>query len=162
MEEAGKIRRGYFVDGIGGAQFAFPGAVDRLRGLRNPRLDPSATVISAADPANPYGWVVPWPETSREGTRLKRDAGSRLVLVDGEPALFLTRGRALISFAAAEDNMLERAFVALREVVAKTSKKAVRIEQIDDQPALKSPRMAVFKQLGVTFDHRGLVIEREI
>jgi len=59
MEDAGKVRRGYFVEGIGGAQFAFPGAVDRLRGLRVPAREPQVTLMSAVDPANPYGWILP-------------------------------------------------------------------------------------------------------
>jgi ATP-dependent helicase Lhr and Lhr-like helicase len=163
MEEAGKLRRGYFVEGIGGAQFAFPGAVDRLRGLRNPRLDPAVTVLSAADPANPYGWIVPWPEQPSTGARQpKRHAGARLVLVDGVPTLFLDRGAVLLTFADADDAMIERAFVALRDVVAKRSKKVTRIETIDDQPALRSPHVGLLKQLGASFDHRGLVIEREV
>lgn len=161
MEEAGKVRRGYFVEGIGGAQFAFPGAVDRLRGLRTPRMDPVVTVLSAADPANPYGWVLPWPE--QPATRHpKRHAGARLVLVDGVPALFLDRGGVLLTFTDADDAMIERAFVALRDAMAKHGKKATRIDTIDDEPALQSSRAALFKALGVTFDHRGLVIEREV
>ncbi len=58
LEETGRIRRGYFVEGLGGSQFALPGAVDRLRAERNDRL----AVLAATDPANPYGSVLPWPE----------------------------------------------------------------------------------------------------
>src|SRR5207244_3083361 len=69
MEESGRIRRGYFVTGLGGAQFALPGAVDRLRAFRDgvPEGVPGAVVLAATDPANPYGIALPWPET--EGAR---------------------------------------------------------------------------------------------
>src|SRR5207245_2362259 len=84
MEEAGKIRRGYFVDGLGGSQFALPGAVDRLRAGRDP--DARVLAISAADPANPYGVTIPWPES---GGRLSRVAGAFVVLDSGELRLYL-------------------------------------------------------------------------
>ena len=62
MEEAGRCRRGYFVDGLGGAQFAVPGAVDRLRTLTEAPPQPLTQVLAAGDPANPYGAALPWPE----------------------------------------------------------------------------------------------------
>src|SRR4029077_19964557 len=60
FEEAGRCRRGYFVEGLGGAQFAHAGAVDRLRGLGP--ADGAVLVLAATDPANPYGAALPWPE----------------------------------------------------------------------------------------------------
>ena len=76
MEESGRIRRGYFVTGLGGAQFALPGAVDRLRAFRDgvPEGFPGAVVLAATDPANPYGVALAWPET--EGARPQRAAGA--------------------------------------------------------------------------------------
>src|SRR5690606_34346552 len=65
MEESGQVRRGYFVEGLGGAQYAFPGAVDRLRAVRAEPEEPVAVVLAATDPANPYGQVLPWPERER-------------------------------------------------------------------------------------------------
>jgi ATP-dependent Lhr-like helicase len=91
LEEAGRIRRGYFVAGLGGLQFADPGAIDRLRALLEP--DPEAAqavVLAAADPANPYGAALAWPTT--EEVRLARVAGQHLVLVDGAVAAALSRG----------------------------------------------------------------------
>ena len=61
MEEAGKVRRGYFVESLGGAQFAFPGAVDCMRRSRRPGAAPEVRVLSAVDPANAYGWILPGP-----------------------------------------------------------------------------------------------------
>src|SRR6202022_2415131 len=87
MEEAGKIRRGYFVEGLGAAQFALPGAVDRLRAERTPVDAPRVLLLAAADPANPYGATLAWPRAKK----IQRVGGAHLVLVDGEPALYLER-----------------------------------------------------------------------
>ena len=80
MEEAGVCQRGYFVEGLGGAQFALPAAVERLRDLReaDPRAEP--VVVGAADPANPFGVTAPWPEAARRPARV---AGAWLALVEG-------------------------------------------------------------------------------
>jgi len=85
MEEAGRIRRGYFVAGMGGAQFALPGAVDRLRSFREP--SGAVHVLAATDPANAYGLSLPWPVKG-----VARAAGAYVVLLDGEASLYLERG----------------------------------------------------------------------
>ncbi len=92
LEEAGRIRRGYFVVGRGGAQFALPGAVDRLRSYRNGMADgqPRVVVLAATDPAQPYGVALPWPKV--EGARPQRAAGTWVALVDGEAALYVEKG----------------------------------------------------------------------
>jgi ATP-dependent helicase Lhr and Lhr-like helicase len=160
MEEAGKIRRGYFVEGIRGAQFAFPGAVDRLRASRGPAKASQVMVLSAADPANPYGFIVPWPP--KESRQPRRSPGALLVLVDGAPALYLERGgKALLTFDPAPAT-LQRGFDALRAHLARRSRRTVHIETIDGEPALRSAHAPALKALGVGFDHRGLVIERNV
>ncbi len=163
MEEAGKVRRGYFVEGVG-AQFAFVGAVDRLRGFRDAIQKPQVVTLSAADPANPYGWVLPWPELGSESSRQpKRSSGATLVLVDGEPTLYLDRGgRALSTFASLRAKQLKRGMEALHAMISTRNKKTVRIEQIDGERALVSKHAAQLKELGLTFDHRGLIIERVV
>jgi ATP-dependent Lhr-like helicase len=88
MEETGAVRRGYFVAGLGGAQFALPGAIDRLRSVRDPAGDAVLTTLAAADPAQPYGAALPWPEAAGG----QRSAGAYVVL-DRRPAVFLERGR---------------------------------------------------------------------
>jgi ATP-dependent Lhr-like helicase len=95
LEQQGRIRRGYFVTGLGGSQFAEPAALDRLRALREVDPDRPATgvVVSAADPANPYGAALPWPA---QGRRPARTAGSHLLLVDGRLAASLAQGGAEI------------------------------------------------------------------
>ena len=101
MEEAGRIRRGYFVDGLGAAQFALAGALDRLRAVREPaeRAERRGAVhlLAAADPANPYGAALPWPRRGEADRRpLQRAAGAYVVLVDGVAALYLERGGATL------------------------------------------------------------------
>ena len=89
LEAQGRIRRGYFVTGLGGSQFADPGALERLRVLREAAPEePQAVVLGAADPANPYGAVLPWP---KEGARLARMAGAHVVLVDGALIGYVSR-----------------------------------------------------------------------
>jgi ATP-dependent helicase Lhr and Lhr-like helicase len=91
LEEAGRIRRGYFVAGLGGLQFADPGALDRLRARREPDPgEPQAVVLAAADPANPYGAALAWPRSGE--ARLARAAGLDVVLVDGAVAAVVSRG----------------------------------------------------------------------
>jgi ATP-dependent Lhr-like helicase len=91
LEEAGRIRRGYFVRGLGGLQFADPGALDRLRARRERDPEaPLATVLAAADPANPYGAALAWPRTGE--ARLARAAGPHVVLVEGAVAAVVARG----------------------------------------------------------------------
>jgi ATP-dependent Lhr-like helicase len=89
LEEAGRIRRGYFVTGRGGLQFALPGALERLRAPAD-RDETQAVVLAATDPANPYGASLPWPRV--DGARLQRVAGAHVVLVDGRLAAFVGRG----------------------------------------------------------------------
>jgi ATP-dependent Lhr-like helicase len=97
MEDAGRIRRGYFVAGLGGAQFALPGAVDRLRQYRELAAErlgvaTSAVVLATTDPANPFGVALPWPEVVGEvGGRPARTAGSYVVLLDGRASLYVER-----------------------------------------------------------------------
>src|SRR6185503_18687966 len=64
LEESGRIRRGYFVAGLGATQFALPSAVDLLRQLRTepPKEKPEIIQLAASDPANPYGSVLRWPD----------------------------------------------------------------------------------------------------
>ena len=105
FEEAGRCQRGYFVESLGGAQFAVASTVDRLRGyLDEPgsfedptRPEYRAVVLAAADPANPYGAALPWPSRAPEedgGARPGRKAGALVVLVDGEPGLVCRARRA--------------------------------------------------------------------
>ena len=87
----GTARRGYFVEGLGGAQFALAGAVERLRSL--PREEGGYLVLAATDPANPYGAALSWPKRDGQGGRRpSRTPGAYVLLRDGEPLLFVERG----------------------------------------------------------------------
>src|SRR5439155_20819349 len=90
LETLGLCRRGYFVEGLGGAQFALGGAVERLRELRDRPEDAETLVLAAADPAQPYGAALPWPK--RAGARAARVAGAYVVSLGGEPVLYVERG----------------------------------------------------------------------
>ena len=129
MEEAGLCQRGYFVDGLGGAQFALPAAVERLRDVREREAGGATAVLSAIDPANPYGATVPWPESPR---KLQRAAGAWVVLVGGSLALYVERGgRGLV---VVEPELLEPGIEALAGLVRDRRLRRLAIERIDGEP----------------------------
>jgi ATP-dependent Lhr-like helicase len=130
MEEGGLCQRGYFVEGLGGAQFALPAAVERLRDVRDPAAAGGATaVLAAVDPANPFGAAIPWPEAPR---KLARTAGAWVVLVAGRLAVFAERGgRGLV---VVEPELLEPAVEALAEFVHAGRVKRLAIERVDGEP----------------------------
>src|SRR5207302_10110244 len=150
MEEAGRIRRGYFVDGLGGSQFALPGAVDRLRGAREP--DGRVLALAATDPANPFGAVIPWPSTEGEG-RMARAAGAFVVLDSGDLRLYLERGgRSLLTRGEVTAEHL-RALVA-----AATGAGKVELQRVDGVPARQSPLAPRLAEAGFGPTPRGLVV----
>jgi ATP-dependent helicase Lhr and Lhr-like helicase len=171
MEEAGKVRRGYFVDGLGGAQFASPGAVDRLRALREPDGPEPAVVLSAVDPACPFGWLLPWPgrddpersEGAEEprGTGPRRVAGASVVLVGGQPVLYVDKGgKRLVTFPAAlAPERMATAARALGEVAKRQRTRSLRVETIDGEPARASRYASVLREEGFGSDVRGLTLE---
>jgi ATP-dependent Lhr-like helicase len=144
FEEAGRCQRGYFVESLGGAQFAVASTVDRLRGYLD-GIDPErpeyhAVVLAAADPANPYGAALPWPSRASEddagGARPGRKAGALVVLVDGELVWFIERGgRSLLSFS--DDPDVNRAAgAALAELVTTGRVSSILVERINGLPVL--------------------------
>ena len=154
MEEAGKIRRGYFVEGLGAAQFALPGAVDRLRAERTPVDGPTVHLLAAADPANPYGATLVWPSARR----LQRVSGAYIVLVDGEPALYLERSRkGLITLPAFED-ATTHALGALRRVAENSPRRELVLDHLDGEPALNSPLRPLLEQAGFVREYLGLTL----
>jgi ATP-dependent Lhr-like helicase len=134
LETLGLCRRGYFVEGLGGAQFALGGAVERLRELRQKDGEvPEPLVLAAADPAQPYGAALPWPK--RAGARAARVAGARVVLLGGEPALFVERsGRSLVPLRDPEEGWLREALAALVEDFRRSSQKRLAVERFDGEP----------------------------
>jgi ATP-dependent Lhr-like helicase len=143
FEDAGRCQRGYFVESLGGAQFAMASTVDRLRSYLD-SVDPErreyrAVVLAAADPANPYGAALPWPARTPEGdgaARPGRKAGALVVLVDGELAWFLERGgRSLLSFTDGPDTN-HAAATALADLVAGGRADSILVERINSLPVL--------------------------
>ena len=113
LEEIGRIRRGYFVEGLGGSQFALPGAVDRLRSESTEEL----VVVAATDPANPHGSVIPWPEV--EDVRLARDAGAYVLLQGGKLIGYLDKGRRGLTLLDSSPERLGMISRALAEVAGR-------------------------------------------
>jgi ATP-dependent Lhr-like helicase len=147
MEEIGKLRRGYFIEGMGGAQFALPGAVDRLRGDDRRRV----LGLAATDPANPFGAALAWPE--RE-VRFQRAAGAYVILGDGNLLAYLDRGgRRLSLLTEGMDSYGEIA----REVAAIAGRhRRLRIERIDDHPAQAAPFGSALTEWGFVPAPQGL------
>jgi ATP-dependent helicase Lhr and Lhr-like helicase len=136
LELLGTARRGYFAEGLGGAQFALPGAVERLRSL--PEADGSYVVLAATDPANPYGASLPWPKLEG-GRRPGRTPGAHLLLRDGEPLVFLERGgRGLLRLKPLVGQELEEAMRALADAVAAGHLPKLAIEKLDGEPVIGS------------------------
>ena len=142
LEDRGQVRRGYFVAGLGAAQFALPGAVDRLRDERRdntPQHDIDSSedwlVLSAADPAQPYGAALPWPDT--EG-RPSRSVGAYVVLHGGKPMVYLERGgRSLVTFEGIQDDL---GWVQELVSLVKTRRiKQIEVRKIDGVPAPEKP-----------------------
>jgi ATP-dependent Lhr-like helicase len=157
MEERGRVRRGLFVEGIVGAQFALPGAVDRLRAARAPSED--VLVLAADDPALPWGAMLPWP-TRVEGSRPRRVAGASVVLVGGAPVLYLEKGeRSLLSFARAEEDP-SALHAAVRELQTRRGYRSLRLGHVDGEVAARSPMAPLLLLAGFARDQDALVLER--
>ncbi len=149
LEEAGRVRRGYFVEGLGGSQFALPGAVDRLRAGDS---EGRSTVLAAADPANPYGAAVPWPDHTGHPSR---SAGAYVVLVDGRLAAFVERGgRTVLAFTDDADDV-GAAAVAIGGLASSRIRRMV-VTTIDGADAGTTPLGAALLDAGFARSYKGL------
>jgi ATP-dependent Lhr-like helicase len=162
MEEAGRIRRGYFVQGLGAAQFATGGAVDRLRALREVGEDPRTLLLAATDPANPYGTALPWPERA-SGRKPARMAGAVIVLVDGAPAAWMARNeRQLLTFV---DAVMSRNAADARQEIARAlaatvgvkGRRALLIGEVDGVPAAEAHMAEALRESGFILTSRGFL-----
>jgi ATP-dependent Lhr-like helicase len=158
LETLGVCRRGYFVEGLGGAQFALPGAVERLRAGRDAAEEPPL-VLSAVDPAQSYGAALPWPKRDGEARRPQRVAGANVVLAGAEPVLYVERsGRSALTFADADDPRMRPAFEALADHVRAGRIKRVALERVDGEPVLESPYGELLVELGFRQSPRALTL----
>ncbi|GAA4442783.1 hypothetical protein GCM10023148_49910 [Actinokineospora soli] len=160
MEESGQIIRGYVVEGLGASQFANRGAVDRLRALSRSDGQPAVTdavVLAAADPAQPYGAALAWPDpVGPGGHRPARKAGALAVLVDGSPALYVERGgRTLLSFTEDEPT-LRAAADGLSKAVHEGWLGELSVQRADGEVALTSALATVLREAGFRATPKGL------
>ncbi len=180
-EESGRARRGYFVEGLGAAQFALPGAVDRLRAQARPvdggdrsgeaGTRSAALVLAATDPANPYGAALPWPlapgpadaepadataTSARRGHQPARKAGALVVLIDGRCVLYVERGgRTLLSFTD-DPAVLQPAADALALAVRDGALGRLQVERADGVPVSASALGDALEAAGFRPTPRGL------
>lgn len=168
FEDNGRCRRGYFVESLGGAQFASPATVDRLREyldtVDDARKPYRATVLAATDPANPYGAALAWPRAvSDSGHRPGRKAGALTVLVDGELALYIERGgKSLLSFVT-DPTVLHAAALGTMGLVRDGGLDGLVIERVDGRSVFdigESPVIAALIEAGFARTPRGLRIRR--
>jgi ATP-dependent Lhr-like helicase len=181
LETLGVCRRGYFVEGLGGAQFALPGAVERLRAGRS---EPAgrALVLAAVDPAQPFGATLPWPRREGRTRRPARVAGAYVVSVDAEPVLYLERGGRGIVTLCSEDARagteseaqgwaasggrtstpqaapLIVGLRALADAVRAGRIDAVALERVDGEPAIGSRLEPALVELGFRQGPRRLTL----
>jgi ATP-dependent Lhr-like helicase len=162
LETLGTARRGYFVEGLGGAQFALPAAIERLRGLRAD--EPAGPlVLAATDPANPFGATLPWPRRD-DNRRPARVAGAHVVTLDAEPVLYVERsGKGLITLRdpfedGAPAAWLSDALQALADQVRRGRIKRLALERFDGDPAVGSPFEPLLIEAGFTQGPRRLTL----
>ncbi|MGH8915614.1 MAG: Lhr family helicase, partial [Acidimicrobiia bacterium] len=148
LEETGRVRRGYFVEGLGGSQFALPGAVDRLRAEPEQHL----TVLAATDPANPYGATLPWPEV--EDTRLARDAGAYVFLWAGELIGYLDKGRRNLTVLAPDTSTYGYLGRGLSTIASRHRRTTVNT--VNGRPAPNSPLAPALVEWGFAAAPKGL------
>ncbi len=155
LEESGQVRRGYAVAGLGAAQFAAAGAIDRLRGGRDTDdREPVVVRLAATDPAQPYGAALPWPANAG---RPARAAGASVVLVDGAPAVYLERGgRSLTTFT--HDAPADTWISALQGLVTEGRMRKLEILKVDGVAVHDTPIATALVAAGFTAGHRGLTL----
>jgi ATP-dependent Lhr-like helicase len=184
MEEAGRARRGYFIEGLSGLQFAFGSAIERLRatdttaaGLGAASAHKPVYILSVLDPANPYGTLMPWPTAgthftegapvdaaaskSPQARRLRRTAGAWVVLQDGALLLYAeANGQRIITFAALwqQPDTCAQAVLALAHIAHKRHGRTMHLVQIDALPSLQHPKVAELIQAGAAATFDGLTI----
>ena len=173
FEETGRCRRGYFVEGLGAAQFGTAGAVDRLRTFtralgEDPGHKPQAVTLAATDPANPYGAALPWPEPNGSaaagdggGHRPGRKAGALVVLVDGVLTLYVERGGKTLLTWSEDPDALAAATTALADAVRRGALGRLTVERADGAALLgggDTPLRQALQLAGFVATPRGLRI----
>jgi ATP-dependent Lhr-like helicase len=168
FEDSGRCRRGYFVEGLGAAQFGTAGAIDRLRTFSEAPSEggdqdkPEAVCLAATDPANPYGAALPWPQKDAEGDgghRPGRKAGALVVLVDGELVLYVERGGKTLLTWSDDPDRLGPAAASLAEAAHRGSLGRITVERADGTALLgggSTPLREALDAAGFVATPRGL------
>ncbi len=167
LETLGTARRGYFVEGLGGAQFALPAAIERLRGLRSDE-PAGALVLATTDPANPFGATLPWPkrdDAKNPGRRPSRVPGAYVVTLDSEPVLYVERGakglvplRDPLDPAGRPEPWLREALEALADHVRRGRLKRLGLERFDGEPVVGSVLEELLVEIGFRQGPRRLTL----
>jgi ATP-dependent Lhr-like helicase len=158
LETLGVCRRGYFVEGLGGAQFALPGAVERLRSQRADEASPPL-VLAATDPAQPYGAALPWPKRPEDVRRPQRVAGAYVVLAGAEPVLYVERGgKGIATLVEADDPRIGPSLEALAAFVTASRGRKLSLERVDGEPVVGSRWEALLVDLGFRAGPRKLTL----
>jgi ATP-dependent helicase Lhr and Lhr-like helicase len=156
LELLGTARRGYFVEGLGGAQFALPGAVERLRSL--PEEEGSYLLLAATDPANPFGASLPWPKPP-SGRRPARTPGAHVLMRDGEPIVYIERGgRGLLRLTELEGTALAEAMRVLADAASAKRLPKLAVEKLDGEPVIGSGHEEALLEAGFTRGPRKLSV----
>jgi ATP-dependent helicase Lhr and Lhr-like helicase len=171
MEDAGRIRRGYFVAGLGAAQFAMPAALELLRSMRDAPEEPRTVVMAATDPANPYGAMAKWPDAASppstmdvpaSGRGPTRAAGALVVLVDGRAAAYLRRGeRELLLFLPEAEPFRSRVGREVTRMLfhlaaTREGRRGMLIAEINGAPATAHPAARLFVEEGFAATAMGI------
>jgi ATP-dependent Lhr-like helicase len=158
MEESGRVRRGYFVAGLGATQFALPGALDLLRSFRDIPDETEIAVLAATDPASPYGATLKWPASAAAasaGRGPTRTVGATVILVDGALVAYLARGdRQLLAFLPDAEPQRSKAARAIADVLIDRARaggdtpRGMLIEEIDGMPPQLHPLAPYLAEAG--------------
>jgi ATP-dependent Lhr-like helicase len=164
MEDAGRIRRGYFVAGLGATQFAGPGAIDLLRSMREEPEQPETVMLAATDPANPYGAIVKWPESK---FTMSRSVGAHVILVNGLMACYISRGEKQLLLFLPDDepsrsNVAREIARQLASLVRDGTRRALLIAEIDDEPASRSPLAPFLVEQGFSTTGLGYQLRQSV
>ena len=170
LEDAGRVRRGYFVSGVGATQFALPAALELMRSLRDTPDEPEVLVLAATDPANPFGTMLKWPEAQASGDGSgrgpTRTVGAQVVLVNGFLAAYIPRGgRQLLAYVPDDEpqrSAIARPLAARLAAIARgeEARGGLLIEEINGIAAAEHPLASILLEGGFYSSAMGLMVRR--
>jgi ATP-dependent helicase Lhr and Lhr-like helicase len=171
LEDAGRIRRGYFVGGVAATQFALPAAIDMLRSMREEPQEPEIVALAASDPANPYGAILKWPAdppgTADAAARPTRSVGASVLIVNGALAGYVSRGgRQILAWLPEDEPARTTAARALARRLATLAREGERprggllVAEIGGVPAEDHPLAPFLRDEGFVPSAMGMMLPR--